>query len=91
MRFASIVEDLGTSFFSSLITLIVFLPILWNLSQHITELPILGTVPPVGQWPEGCRFAPRCNRADAQCRTRPALERHGRTDARCWHPLEDNA
>ena len=53
--------------------------------------PILGTVPPVGQWPEGCRFAPRCNRADAQCRTRPALERHGRTDARCWHPLEDNA
>jgi peptide/bleomycin uptake transporter len=45
MRFASIVEDLGTSFFSSLITLIVFLPILWNLSQHITELPILGDVP----------------------------------------------
>ena len=32
MRFASIVEDLGTSFFSSLITLIVFLPILWGLS-----------------------------------------------------------
>lgn len=45
MRFASIVEDLGTSFFSSLITLVVFLPILWTLSQHITELPILGQVP----------------------------------------------
>jgi len=45
MRFASIVEDLGTSFFSSLITLVVFLPILWGLSQHITELPILGQVP----------------------------------------------
>jgi peptide/bleomycin uptake transporter len=45
MRFASIVEDLGTSFFSSLITLIVFLPILWGLSQHITELPIFGGVP----------------------------------------------
>ncbi|MDB5539356.1 MAG: microcin transporter [Devosia sp.] len=45
MRFASIVEDLGTSFFSSLITLVVFLPILWELSQHITELPILGQVP----------------------------------------------
>ena len=53
--------------------------------------PILGTVPPVGQWPEGCRFAPRCARADAQCQTRPALELHGRTDARCWHPLEENA
>ncbi len=52
--------------------------------------PILGTVPPVGQWPEGCRFAPRCLRADSKCQTRPALERHGQTDARCWHPLEGN-
>ena len=40
MRFASTLEDLGTSFFSSLITLVVFLPILWNLSPHITQLPI---------------------------------------------------
>ncbi|GLQ56439.1 ABC transporter ATP-binding protein [Devosia nitrariae] len=53
--------------------------------------PILGTVPPVGQWPPGCRFAPRCNRVDAQCRTRPALELHGSTEARCWHPLEPSA
>jgi peptide/bleomycin uptake transporter len=45
MRFASIVEDLGTSFVSSLITLVVFLPILWELSTHITELPLIGTVP----------------------------------------------
>lgn len=45
MRFASIVEDLGTSFVSSLITLVVFLPILWGLSVHVTELPILGNVP----------------------------------------------
>jgi len=45
MRFASIVEDLGTSFFSSLITLVVFLPLLWTLSQNVTELPILGPVP----------------------------------------------
>ena len=50
--------------------------------------PILGTVPPVGQWPEGCRFAPRCNRADAQCLVHPSLERSGSTDVRCWHPLE---
>jgi oligopeptide/dipeptide ABC transporter ATP-binding protein len=53
--------------------------------------PILGTVPPVGQWPEGCRFAPRCGRADERCRTRPLLETLGRTDVRCWHPLEANA
>ena len=45
MRFASIVEDLGTSFFGSLITLVVFLPILWGLSSHVTELPLLGSVP----------------------------------------------
>lgn len=50
--------------------------------------PIIGTVPPVGQWPAGCRFAPRCNRADAQCAQRPMLERQGATEARCWHPLE---
>ena len=45
MRFADTVEDLGTSFFSSLITLVVFLPLLWGFSQHISELPILGAVP----------------------------------------------
>jgi peptide/bleomycin uptake transporter len=45
MRFASTLEDLGTTFFSSLITLVVFLPILWQLSTHITQLPILGPVP----------------------------------------------
>lgn len=45
MRFASIVEDLGTSFFSSLITLAVFLPILWVLSENISHLPLLSEVP----------------------------------------------
>lgn len=45
MRLAQILEDLGTSFFSSLITLVVFLPILWGLSHHITELPIIGAIP----------------------------------------------
>ncbi|WP_375452012.1 peptide transporter [uncultured Devosia sp.] len=45
MRFSSIVEDLGTSFISSLMTLVVFLPILWRLSQSVTEVPIIGAVP----------------------------------------------
>lgn len=45
MRFASIVEDLGTSFLDSLLTLVVFLPILWGLSANITEIPLLGDVP----------------------------------------------
>ncbi|MBN9335140.1 peptide antibiotic transporter SbmA [Devosia sp.] len=45
MRFASIVEDLGTAFFGSLITLVVFLPMLWQLSSTVTELPFFGEVP----------------------------------------------
>ena len=45
MRFASIVEDLGTSFVSSVITLAVFLPILWGLSENVSELPFLGPIP----------------------------------------------
>jgi peptide/bleomycin uptake transporter len=45
MRFASIVEDLGTSFVSSVMTLIVFLPILWKLSATVTEVPLIGHIP----------------------------------------------
>lgn len=45
MRFAAIVEDLGGAFLDSLITLAVFVPILWGLSMHITNLPIFGDVP----------------------------------------------
>lgn len=44
-RFASIVEDLGTSFLSSLLTLVVFLPILWHLSQSVSSVPIFGEIP----------------------------------------------
>ncbi|MEO2038125.1 MAG: ABC transporter ATP-binding protein [Martelella sp.] len=53
--------------------------------------PIPGSVPPVGQWPEGCRFAPRCARADAVCLERPVLEPKRQTEARCWHPMEEQA
>ena len=45
MRFADIMETLGTAFVSSILTLVVFLPILWDLSVHITELPIFGSLP----------------------------------------------
>lgn len=45
MRFAQIVEGLGTNFFESLITLAVFLPLLWGFSQRITEVPIFGDIP----------------------------------------------
>lgn len=44
MRFASIVEGLGVAFMRSLMTLAAFLPILWGLSVHVTELPWIGKV-----------------------------------------------
>lgn len=43
-RFANIVEGLAVNFVASIMTLIVFLPLLFNLSQHITELPFIGPV-----------------------------------------------
>ncbi len=40
----------------------------------LRRLPaIAGQVPALGDWPTGCRFAPRCERADGQCGQRPAL------------------
>ncbi len=44
MRFARIVESLGVSFMRSLMTLFAFLPILWALSENVTELPWIGEV-----------------------------------------------
>ncbi len=44
MRFARIVEGLGVSFMRSLMTLVAFLPILWTLSAHVTELPWIGQI-----------------------------------------------
>lgn len=43
-RFASIVESLAVSFVASVMTLVVFLPLLWTLSENITELPFIGPV-----------------------------------------------
>ncbi len=45
MRLARLLEDLGTSFISSIMTLIAFLPILSALSVSVKEVPILGTIP----------------------------------------------
>lgn len=45
MRFSQIMEDLGSSFVQSIMTLIAFLPVMITLQQHITELPIIGAVP----------------------------------------------
>jgi peptide/bleomycin uptake transporter len=45
MRFARLMEGLGVSFMRSVMTLFAFLPILWTLSEKITELPWIGPVP----------------------------------------------
>lgn len=44
MRFARIVEGLGVAFLRSVMTLVAFLPILWVLSENVTELPWIGAV-----------------------------------------------
>lgn len=45
MRFSQIMEDLGSSFVQSLMTLIAFLPVMIQLQTHISELPIVGAIP----------------------------------------------
>jgi peptide/bleomycin uptake transporter len=45
MRFARLVEDLGASFVSSVMTLIAFLPVLSALSKSVKSIPILGEIP----------------------------------------------
>jgi peptide/bleomycin uptake transporter len=44
MRFARLMEGLGVSFMRSVMTLFAFLPILWTLSEKISELPWIGPV-----------------------------------------------
>lgn len=44
MRFADIVENLGSAFVRSIMTLIAFLPLLWTLSAEVTELPFFGQI-----------------------------------------------
>ncbi|MGO1298500.1 MAG: putative transporter [Vibrio sp.] len=44
MRFAQIVERLGVSFLRSIMTLIAFQPLLWELSKHVKTVPYFGAV-----------------------------------------------
>jgi peptide/bleomycin uptake transporter len=45
MRFARIMEELGVSLVDAVMTLFAFLPVLFSLSQYVTELPIVGKIP----------------------------------------------
>ena len=44
MRFADIMENLGVSIVDSVMTLLAFLPVLWALSDYVTELPLVGEI-----------------------------------------------
>lgn len=45
MRFSTILESLGIALVQSVMTLIAFVPLLAQLSHHITALPIVGVIP----------------------------------------------
>ncbi len=45
MRFARVMEELGVAMVDSVMTLFAFLPVLWTLSNYVTELPFFGKIP----------------------------------------------
>ncbi|WP_395109625.1 dipeptide/oligopeptide/nickel ABC transporter permease/ATP-binding protein [Actinomadura sp. SCN-SB] len=53
--------------------------------RRLAAIP--GTVPAPGAWPDGCRFAPRCGLATAECGEAaiPLLEPSGGHHTRCVH------
>ena len=44
-RFASIMEGLGVSVLDAILTLIAFIPVMLGLSEYVSALPIVGSVP----------------------------------------------
>ena len=51
---------------------------------------IKGMTPSLLNLPKGCKFAPRCPRADAACQVEPALTPAGPgRQVRCHHPHAD--
>ena len=44
MRFAEIMENLGVSIVEAVMTLFAFLPVLWALSEYVSELPVVGVI-----------------------------------------------
>ncbi len=50
MRFSATLEGLGITLINSVMTLVVFLPILFGLSSYVSELPIIGQVPHALFW-----------------------------------------
>lgn len=53
--------------------------------EVLRQIP--GNTPSLLDLPEGCAFAPRCDRADARCAIAPELSHADRRSWRCHHPL----
>ena len=54
--------------------------------KRLRQIP--GSMPRLGQLPEGCAFSPRCDQATDKCRQgqSPRLT-NGKTGAACWFPI----
>jgi oligopeptide/dipeptide ABC transporter ATP-binding protein len=70
------------------LALLAAMPSLTGTSERLE--PILGRMPAPGEMPEGCRFAPRCPFAAAECAATPPLrELAPGHDVACWRaPVE---
>ena len=62
-----------------------------TVDEHGKLATIPGSVPAAGQFPEGCVFRNRCQRADDTCLREPRLTAHEAGSVACWHPLVGNA
>src|ERR1700744_3386870 len=68
-------------------------------SAMISETPakqelnaIVGGAPGLDAFPSGCRFHPRCPRADAECqKAEPQRRRLGPVEVACFHPIAAQA
>jgi peptide/nickel transport system ATP-binding protein/oligopeptide transport system ATP-binding protein len=59
------------------------IPVL-GMTQHEPLRVVRGTVPSPLDWPEGCRFAPRCDYAYERCGEQPPLFDLGDSRSACW-------
>ncbi|WP_282941117.1 ABC transporter ATP-binding protein [Paenibacillus sp. RC67] len=53
-------------------------------SSRVRLQPIPGNVPSVRQMPEGCRFAPRCDKASDICKKEPPAKWQDNHYSKCW-------
>jgi oligopeptide/dipeptide ABC transporter ATP-binding protein len=58
-------------------------------ASHTPLVPIEGAPPSLLFPPPGCRFAPRCPRADERCVLQPPPLEGDHHLVACWHPVDD--